>query len=123
MSEIEKSVANKILERAKVGFEKYGITMADENLSRREWHIHAQNEALDLSVYLEKLIQMDADEDTEISKLREEIEATLNEEKEKNLEYYSEKPNYRSHYDNLIGWIEALEYVLGRIDAHMEEEE
>tara|TARA_Y100000004_G_scaffold197250_1_gene270668 strand:- start:14772 stop:15116 length:345 start_codon:yes stop_codon:yes gene_type:complete len=114
MSEIEKSVANKILERAKVGFEKYGITMADENLSRREWHIHAQNEALDLSVYLEKLIQMDADEDTEISKLREEIEATLNEQKE-HLEYYSQKPNHRN--DNLIGWVEALEYVLKKIDG------
>ena len=55
-----------------------------------------------------------------MKQLREEIEATLNEEKE-NLEYYSEKPNHRN--DNLIGWIEALEYVLGRIDEHMEEEE
>ena len=63
MSEIEESVANKILERAKVGLTKYGITMADENLSRREWCIHAQNEALDLAVYLEKLIQIETDED------------------------------------------------------------
>ena len=51
--------------------------------------------------------------------LREEIEATLNEQKE-DLEYYSQKPNHRN--DNLIGWIEALEYVLGCIDAEEEEE-
>ena len=56
MSEIEESVANKILERAEFGVKKYGITMADENLSRREWLVHAQNEALDLAVYLEELI-------------------------------------------------------------------
>ena len=55
-----------------------------------------------------------------MKELKEEIEETLNEEKE-NLEIYMEKPNHRN--DNLIGWIEALEYVLGRIDAHMEEEE
>ena len=52
-----------------------------------------------------------------MKQLREEIEATLNEEKE-NLEIYMEKPNHRN--DNLIGWIEALEYVLGRIDEYMD---
>ena len=50
----------------------------------------------------------------QMRKLREEIEQTLNEEKE-NLEIYMEKPNHIN--DNLIGWIEALTYVLGRIDA------
>lgn len=53
-------------------------------------------------------------------KLREEIEQTLNEEQE-NLEIYMEKPNHIN--DNLIGWIEALEYVLGQIDAIGGEEE
>ena len=37
-----------------------------------------------------------------------------NEEKE-NLERYMEKPNHIN--DNIIGWIEALEYVKGQIDA------
>tara|TARA_R100001463_G_scaffold120131_1_gene176111 strand:- start:657 stop:821 length:165 start_codon:yes stop_codon:yes gene_type:complete len=54
-----------------------------------------------------------------MKQLREEIEQTLNEEKE-NLEIYMEKPNHRN--DNLIGWIEALEYVLGLIDAQEGEE-
>ena len=56
----------------------------------------------------------------QMKQLRDEIEATLNEEKQ-NLEIYMEKPNHRN--DNLIGWIETLEYVLGRIDAYMEEEQ
>ena len=51
-----------------------------------------------------------------MKELREEIEATLNEQKE-DLAYYSASINR-----NLIGWIEALEYVLGRIDAQEEEE-
>lgn len=56
MSKIEDSVCNKILERAKVGKEKYGTTMERTDLSRLEWLKHAQEEALDLAVYLEKLI-------------------------------------------------------------------
>ena len=50
-----------------------------------------------------------------MKELREEIEQTLNEEKE-NLEIYMEKPNHIN--DNLMGWIEALTYVLKAIDRH-----
>ena len=51
----------------------------------------------------------------QMKELREEIEQTLNEEKE-NLEIYMEKPNHIN--DNLMGWIEALTYVLKAIDRH-----
>jgi len=57
MSKIEDSVCNKILERAKVGKEKYGTTMERDDLSRLEWLKHAQEEVMDLAVYLEKIIQ------------------------------------------------------------------
>jgi hypothetical protein len=57
----------------------------------------------------------------ELRKLREKIEQTLNEEKEK-LETYEahlrasmENPNHIS--DNVTGWTEALTYVLEQIDA------
>jgi len=56
MSYIEKSVADKLLKRAELGFNKYGTTMSRNDLSELEWLIHAQEEAMDLSVYLEKLI-------------------------------------------------------------------
>ena len=57
MSMIENTVAFKILERAETGLNKYGTTMERSDLSKLEWLIHAQEEAMDLVVYLERLIQ------------------------------------------------------------------
>jgi hypothetical protein len=57
VSRIEDEVASKLLWRAEIGQAKYGVTMERVDLTRREWLIHAQEEALDLAVYLEKLIQ------------------------------------------------------------------
>ena len=57
MSKIEDSVIAKIKERQKKGEATYGVTMEREDLSERDWLIHAQEEAMDLAIYLEKLIQ------------------------------------------------------------------
>ena len=57
MSKIEQSVAQKIEARAALGLSKYGVTMERGDLSRLEWLRHAQEEAMDLAVYLERLIQ------------------------------------------------------------------
>tara|TARA_R100000995_G_scaffold56686_1_gene28078 strand:- start:49 stop:210 length:162 start_codon:yes stop_codon:yes gene_type:complete len=51
-----------------------------------------------------------------MNKLRNEIQATLNDEIV-NLEKYGEYGRC-----NCEGWIEALQYVLGRMDAQGEEE-
>ena len=59
MSKIEDSVCEKILSRAKIGKEKYGTTMERNDLSRLEWLIHTQEEAMDMVVYLEKLISLE----------------------------------------------------------------
>jgi len=56
MSQVENKVVAKILSRAEVGLNKYGTTMSREDLSRLEWLRHAQEEAMDLAVYLQKLI-------------------------------------------------------------------
>jgi len=56
MSKVEQRVCDKILKRSEVGKEKYGTTMEREDLSRLEWLKHAQEEAMDLAVYLQKLI-------------------------------------------------------------------
>ena len=53
---IEESVCYKILKRSEVGRKKYGVTMEREDLTELQWLIHAQEEAMDLAVYLEKLI-------------------------------------------------------------------
>tara|TARA_R110002020_G_scaffold172058_1_gene362229 strand:+ start:14040 stop:14228 length:189 start_codon:yes stop_codon:yes gene_type:complete len=59
MSRIEDEVCEKIKARSDVGKQKYGVTMEDEKLSRLAWLIHAQEEAMDLAVYLQKLIEME----------------------------------------------------------------
>jgi hypothetical protein len=55
---IEEQVCYKILKRSEVGKKKYGVTMQRDDLSELEWLNHAQEEAMDLAVYLEKLIKI-----------------------------------------------------------------
>jgi hypothetical protein len=57
MSRIEDEVCKKIQGRATVGKEKYGVTMETAPLTTIEWLTHAQEEAMDLSVYLQKIIE------------------------------------------------------------------
>ena len=59
MTKIEQAVCQKLLGRAKIGMAKYGVSMDKENLTRKEWLIHAQEEAMDLAIYLQKLIEME----------------------------------------------------------------
>lgn len=56
MSHIEDCVSAKIKARAEMGLAKYGTTMSRQDLSRLDWLRHAQEEAMDLAVYLERLI-------------------------------------------------------------------
>ena len=50
------SVRQMLLDRSRVGLAKYGTTTERTDLSRLQWLRHAQEEALDLAVYLETLI-------------------------------------------------------------------
>lgn len=59
LSRIEEEVCKKIMLRADIGEIKYGVTMDKEELTRRQWLIHAQEEAMDLAIYLQKLIEME----------------------------------------------------------------
>jgi hypothetical protein len=59
MSSIEEQVCFKILKRSDEGKNKYGVTMEREDLTKLEWLKHAQEEAMDLCVYLQKLIELE----------------------------------------------------------------
>ena len=50
-------VADKLLSRSEAGMKKYGVTMARTDVTTLEWLRHAQEEALDFSVYLQRLIR------------------------------------------------------------------
>ena len=56
---IIEAVREKLLLRSRVGMAKYGVGLDRTDLTRREWLIHAQEEALDLAGYLEVLIQQE----------------------------------------------------------------
>jgi|TARA_R100001440_G_scaffold36015_1_gene55129 hypothetical protein len=58
MSAIEDEVCKKIQARSDVGKEKYGVTMEEEVLSIRQWLVHLQEELMDATVYIEKLLGM-----------------------------------------------------------------
>jgi hypothetical protein len=50
------AVREKLRSRAALGLQKYGVTTERDDLSMLQWLIHAQEEALDLAVYLQRLI-------------------------------------------------------------------
>ena len=49
-------VMNKLAIRANNGIKKYGNTMEEAKKTKKEWLIEAQQECLDMAVYLEKCI-------------------------------------------------------------------
>ena len=62
MSRIEDEVCKKIQQRSEIGKKKYGVTVETARLSRLEWLIHAQEEAMDLAIYLQMLIEMEEEQ-------------------------------------------------------------
>ncbi len=58
---IVESVVNQFKERSDVGIKKYGTTLDRNDLTTLEWINHAQQEAMDFCLYLEKLKQLHND--------------------------------------------------------------
>lgn len=52
---VVQSVINKFKQRSEVGIKKYNTTLDRDDLTNKEWIEHAQEEAMDLILYLEKL--------------------------------------------------------------------
>ena len=52
----EEFVCSDIASRQRLGIAKYGVTVADNPLSLREWLQHAYEECLDQAVYLRRAI-------------------------------------------------------------------
>lgn len=51
------AVRQKLADRAEFGLMKYGVTTERGDLTTVQWLIHAQEEAMDLAVYLERIIK------------------------------------------------------------------
>lgn len=50
------AVCDMLQNRAQVGLKKYGVDTTRQDLTHIEWLKHAQEEALDLAVYLQRII-------------------------------------------------------------------
>ena len=48
-------VIDKFKERSNTGIKKYGVTLERNDLSFQDWIKHAQEEAMDFILYLEKI--------------------------------------------------------------------
>jgi hypothetical protein len=54
---IVKKVVEKYEERSAVGIKKYGTTLDRNDLELKEWIIHLQEELMDATLYLEKILE------------------------------------------------------------------
>jgi hypothetical protein len=62
MSKILYSIIDDLLAREEKGIKEYGTTMDRTDLTEADWIQHAYEEALDLSIYLKKIIKLKKDE-------------------------------------------------------------
>lgn len=54
---IVESVVNQFQERSRIGIEKYGLTLQENNLSLLEWLEHLKQEMMDATLYIERAKQ------------------------------------------------------------------
>ncbi len=85
MSKIEQAVIEKINARAKLGLKKYNSTMERADLSRLEWLNHAQEESMDLCLYLQKLIEGEENRENKQVTLDESISEIEQQEEKKKM--------------------------------------
>lgn len=57
MDKIVKSVIEQIEDRSIKGFNKYGKTLERDDYTHLDWIVEAQQEAMDLALYLERIKQ------------------------------------------------------------------
>lgn len=52
------SVVDKYMCRSELGMLKYGTTLERNDLSEEDWLVHLQEELMDASLYIEKLLRL-----------------------------------------------------------------
>ena len=66
IDEVVENLVCKFRRRSLLGISKYGTTLHENNLSLKQWAVHIQEELMDASLYLNKVImvldKMDNDE-------------------------------------------------------------
>jgi hypothetical protein len=57
LRDTESLVIQNIKDRQQLGLKKYGRTVSGNPLTQRQWIQHAYEEALDMAIYLRRLMQ------------------------------------------------------------------
>lgn len=65
---IVESVRFKFKKRSEAGIDKYGTTLDRNDLNTVQWLTHAQEEAMDMVLYLEKLIREEIDRGVDLAR-------------------------------------------------------
>jgi hypothetical protein len=108
-TEVEESVIAKIRQRREAGRAKYGTTMERTDLTCAQWLQHAQEEAMDLAIYLERLLREDNDTagayiiqlESENNQLRQQV-ADLWAERDRRSSHYTKTLNRRVDVENIL---------------------
>lgn len=74
----EAQVCDDIATRQQIGIAKYGVQVADNQLTHKQWLQHAYEEALDLAIYLKRCITLIEADEIEASKVLESFTQRLN---------------------------------------------
>ena len=71
IDEVVENLVCKFRRRSLVGVQKYGTTLDENNLSLKQWVVHTQEELMDASLYLNKIImvlqKMDDDDESKVN--------------------------------------------------------
>ena len=62
------SVRFKYKRRSEVGIEKYGVTLDRDDLDMVQWLTHLQEELMDATLYVEKLIRLEVDRGIDVAR-------------------------------------------------------
>ena len=73
---VVKSVLDKYQERSEIGKLKYGKTLDRKDLTMKQWLTHLQEELMDATLYLEKIMSLDKAQDAS-ENLREALTNTI----------------------------------------------
>jgi hypothetical protein len=55
---VVRDVIEKYRSRSEVGIRKYGMTLDREDLDKKQWLVHLQEELMDATLYIQKLIKL-----------------------------------------------------------------
>ena len=100
MSETLNKVIEKFQQREQVGLNKYGTTVDRKDYTSHDWLVHLQEELMDATLYVQRLIDEKDKEIQELKGLVVELRETINKEIQELKELVGELREIIKEYEN-----------------------